>query len=103
MKPVEVGKMKYVNRKNKRLSQSRTNAAAQAARFEGLESRTLFATVPVSGGVPLLSSNPTATTKLYLDFDGEAAGSWSLYGGSPISVPATPAYTSDSDATTFSD
>lgn len=53
---------------------------------------------PVIGGVPALSSNPSATAKLYLDFDGEPAQSWGSY-----SVTATPAYSTDSDTANFSD
>lgn len=47
--------------------------------------------------VPALSSHPAAAAKLYLDFDGAAAQTWGAY-----SVPATPAYDQDGDATTFS-
>jgi hypothetical protein len=54
--------------------------------------------VLVTGGVPSLSSNPAAAVKLYLDFDGAAATTWGSY-----SVPATPAYDQDGDATAFSD
>jgi hypothetical protein len=54
--------------------------------------------VGVATGVPAYSSNPTATAKLYIDFNGAAATSWGSY-----SVPATPAYDQDGDATTFSD
>lgn len=46
--------------------------------------------------VPALSSNPTATAKLYLDFDGDIARFWDGY-----NVPATPAYDLDGDATMF--
>ena len=48
--------------------------------------------------VPALNSNPSASAKLYLDFDGQPATSWDGY-----SVPATPAYDTDGDASTFSD
>lgn len=47
--------------------------------------------------VPALSSHPAAAAKLYLDFDGAAAQTWGAY-----SVPTTPAYDQDGDATTFS-
>src|SRR5579864_9295217 len=47
--------------------------------------------------VPSLSSDPGAPATLYLDFHGEPAQSW---GGQ--TVPATPAYDSDGDPTTFS-
>ena len=53
---------------------------------------------PVIGGVPALSSNPSATATLYLDFDGEPAQSWGSH-----SVTATPAYSTDSDTANFSD
>jgi len=46
--------------------------------------------------IPQLSSHPTAAAKLYLDFDGAPAQTWGSY-----SVPATPAYDQDGDATTF--
>jgi hypothetical protein len=66
-------------------------------KLEPLESRKLFAgTVAVSGGVPLLSSNPSAAVKVYLDFDGQAATSWN-----GLSVPVTPAYDTDGAVTTF--
>src|SRR3954470_19548494 len=48
--------------------------------------------------VPLLHSRSSATAKLYLDFDGDVASTWSSY-----SVPATPAYDVDGDASSFSD
>ncbi len=48
--------------------------------------------------IPLLHSNSGASAKLYLDFVGAASTSW---GGR--SVPATPAYDQDGDASTFSD
>jgi hypothetical protein len=54
--------------------------------------------VGVAGGVPGYSSNPGATVKLYIDFNGAAATSWGSY-----SVPTTPAYDQDGDASTFSD
>ncbi|HEY8748320.1 MAG TPA: PKD domain-containing protein, partial [Tepidisphaeraceae bacterium] len=47
--------------------------------------------------IPSLNSDPGAVATFYLDFHGEPAQAW---GGQ--SVPATPAYTSDGDATTFS-
>src|SRR2546427_10732730 len=74
--------------------------AVQAAALPCLESserRTLFS-VPVMGGVPLLSSDPSATVKVYLDFDGDAATTWNGF-----SVPATPAYDLDGDPTSFND
>lgn len=47
--------------------------------------------------IPVLNSDPGATATLYLDFHGEGSQPW---GGT--TVPATPAYTADADATTFS-
>ena len=47
--------------------------------------------------VPVLNSDPGAPATLYLDFHGEPSQAW---GGQ--TVPATPAYTTDTDATTFS-
>jgi len=74
--------------------QTISQAAYQS--LEQLESRTLF-NVAVNGGVPQLSSNPSAHVKIYLDFDGAPATSWQGY-----NVPTTPAYDSDGDPTTFS-
>lgn len=76
------------------------SAAGQAAKsiFESLEGRTMMSTVPVASGVPLLSSNPTATAKIYLDFDGDTATTFRSF-----AVPTTAAYDTDGDATTFSD
>lgn len=56
------------------------------------------AAVPVTGGVPAMSSRPSATAKIYLDFNGDIARQWGSY-----SVPATPAYDTDGDASTFGD
>jgi hypothetical protein len=53
--------------------------------------------VPLSS-VPVLNSNPSATAQLYLDFNGHPAMNWDGY-----AVPATPAYDTDGDASTFSD
>lgn len=52
--------------------------------------------LPLSS-VPQLSSRPGAAVKVYLDFVGAAATNWGSY-----SVPATPAYDTDGDATSFS-
>jgi serralysin len=52
--------------------------------------------LPLSS-VPQLSSRSGATVKLYLDFVGAAPTSWGSY-----SVPATPAYDTDNDPTSFS-
>lgn len=54
-------------------------------------------TVPLTS-IPQLNSLPSASAKLYLDFDGAVAMSWGSY-----SVTETPAYDVDGDATTFSD
>jgi hypothetical protein len=83
----------------RRSAQSRCSVVQAAAQpwFESLERRTLFS-IPVAGGVPLLSSNPAATAKLYLDFDGDKAAAWNTY-----SVPSTPAYDVDGDVTAFND
>ena len=54
--------------------------------------------VAVAGGVPLLSSNPRASAKLYLDFDGDAGTTWGSF-----SVSATPAYDTDGNPASFSD
>src|SRR5215208_1911624 len=89
-------------KQSKKFNVGRDRALARASSgtcFEILEQRTLFS-VPVAGGVPLLSSNPSATAKLYLDFDGDAA---TTFNG--LSVPATPAYNFSGDGddhTTFS-
>ena len=47
--------------------------------------------------VPALHSYPAASAKIYLDFDGHAAMTWGSY-----SVPATPAYSIDTDPNSFS-
>lgn len=46
--------------------------------------------------VPSYSSRPTASAKLYLDFDGDYASIWGAY-----SPGTTPAYDNDGDPTTF--
>ncbi|HSH93932.1 MAG TPA: hypothetical protein VK968_07290, partial [Roseimicrobium sp.] len=69
---------------------------ASAAVFEQLEGRTLLSAVPVTGGVPALNSNPGASVKLFLDFDGAPAQTWNNF-----SAAATPAYDRDGDPTTF--
>src|SRR5882724_12050299 len=65
--------------------------------MEALEPRALFSGVPVAGAVPILHSDPTATVKVYLDFDGDAATTWSGF-----NVPITPAYDIDGDPANFS-
>jgi hypothetical protein len=54
------------------------------------------AILPLSS-VPQLHSNPGAGAALYLDFVGAPAQTWGAY-----SVPQTPAFDQDGDATTFS-
>ena len=60
------------------------------------------ATLPLAS-LPLLSSNPSATSKLYLDFDGHTTSGtlWNtnFNGGANFT---TPAYSIDADTTTFS-
>jgi methionine-rich copper-binding protein CopC len=68
-----------------------------------------LAPLPVMGAalpaasLPLLSSNPSATSKVFLDFNGHTtSGTWwnsSLNGGANI---VTPAYSMDADPTSFS-
>lgn len=48
-------------------------------------------------GIPQLSSNPNATAKLYLDFDGDFQSTWGSW-----SNITTPAFDIDGDATSFS-
>lgn len=60
-------------------------------------------TPPLTGKYPLtsipqLSSNPSASAKLYLDFDGEPVSKWGSY-----SNIVTPAYDTDGDKLTFTD
>lgn len=55
------------------------------------------AKVPLTA-LPLLSSNPNATAKLVLDFDGTFVASW----GGKTNIN-NPVYDTDGDATTFSD
>lgn len=65
---------------------------------ESLETRWLLSTYPLSS-VPLLNSDPGAKAEIYLDFQGTSKiTTWGSY-----SVPATPAYDTDGDPTTFSD
>jgi hypothetical protein len=57
------------------------------------------ASIPVSASaVPVLHSNSDATAKLYLDFSGSSDPTWGSY-----NPGTTPAYSQDSDTTTFSD
>jgi hypothetical protein len=53
--------------------------------------------------VPQLSSRPSATKKLYLDFVGDTIANWgnNLNTGQPYHPGTIPAYTDDGDATTF--
>src|SRR5258706_1677757 len=55
------------------------------------------ASAPLSS-VPVLNSRPSATAKLYLDFDGDTTSTWGSY-----APGTTPAYDTDGDPTTFSD
>ncbi|HEX8916373.1 MAG TPA: fibronectin type III domain-containing protein, partial [Humisphaera sp.] len=55
------------------------------------------APVPVSA-VPAYDSLPSASKRIYLDFNGASGGSWGSF-----TVTTTPAYDTDGDATTFSD
>ena len=48
--------------------------------------------------LPLLSSFPSASAKLFLDFNGAPAQTWGYY-----NVPQTPPYDQDGDPTTFCD
>lgn len=54
-------------------------------------------TSTTSSGVPILSSNPSARVKLYLDFDGDFANSWGSY-----SPGQTPAFDTDGNTASFS-
>lgn len=56
-----------------------------------------FATSNPLTSIPQLSSNPNATAKLYLDFNGHTQASWGSY-----SNAVTPVYDQDGDRTTFS-
>src|SRR5881394_3003019 len=58
-----------------------------------LESRTMLSVT-----APQLSSHPSSTVKLYLDFVGAPAQQWGSY-----TTTATPAYDTDGDPTSFSD
>ena len=65
----------------------------------GTTSTPSAATIPVSvSAVPILHSNPNATAKLYLDFSGSSDPTWGSY-----NPGTTPAYSQDSDTTTFND
>ena len=75
----------------------RRHGGVASVSCENLEPRILLAVYSLSA-LPALDSYPAASTKLYLDFVGAPLTYW---GSDP--VPATPAYTTDTDATTFSD
>src|SRR5437762_2004940 len=80
-----------------RWSRRQRTSCLRRACVETLEPRMLLSGVPVAGGVPILHSNPSATVKIYLDFDGDLATTWN-----GMNVPTTPAYDIDADPTTFS-
>src|SRR5207244_10240689 len=66
---------------------------------EPLEARRLLALI-----VPSFHSHPTATAKLFLDFDGNPAFTWNgtaVHGAGSNSTPI-PAFTMDADANNFS-
>jgi len=71
--------------------------AASTAAVDG-GAATLSAATYALNAVPAFNSNPAAKAQLYLDFDGEPAGTWGFY-----NLPATPAYDQDSSPTSFSD
>lgn len=81
----------------------KTTTTSRTTRKPGAGSTTLTSAAAAAApnsplsAVPILHSNSGATAKLYLDFVGAAANTWGSY-----SVPATPAYDTDGDATTFS-
>ena len=75
----------------------REHRTAQSGKSAPDNAMSAAATYPLSS-LPSLSSNPTATAKLFLDFDGDPARNWGGY-----SVPATPAYDTDGNPSTFSD
>jgi Ca2+-binding RTX toxin-like protein len=82
----------YLRRTGRRNS-TRANRAPHFT-LEAAERRVLLASL---SALPLLHSNPTAKAKLYIDFDGApAVGQWVGF-----DVPATPAYDTDGDPTTF--
>ncbi|MEG4634711.1 Ig-like domain-containing protein, partial [Microcoleus sp. AR_TQ3_B6] len=60
------------------------------------------ATVPVAS-LPLLSSNPSATSKIFLDFNGHTTSGtdWNTFYNRGANI-VTPAYSIDADTTTFS-
>jgi hypothetical protein len=64
--------------------------------------------ITASGGLhslsstPSLNSRPSAYAQLVLDFNGDPASTWDFGGGSYF-VPATPAFSLDSNRSTFSD
>ena len=64
--------------------------------MEGVERRFLLSS-PLTA-VPILHSDPKASAKLYLDFDGDPVTPDWL----GVTVPVTPAYDIDGDPTTFS-
>src|SRR4051812_42441379 len=95
---INTGRITMMTRKSSRqkINTCRQHSVCgKSMQLEGLEERRMFSTVPVSTGVPVLSSNPSARAKLYLDFNGAAATTWAGF-----NVPATPAYDTDGDPTT---
>src|SRR5437867_4110981 len=79
----------------------------RALRLEVLEPRMVLALHPLSD-LPLLSSNPSAAAKIFLDFDGHTESSWLNFNHTMVngvSTPGiiTPAFDQDGDRTTFSD
>jgi Metallo-peptidase family M12B Reprolysin-like/PKD domain len=76
----------------------RTRSLLHVACLDSLERRCLLSgTLYPLTNIPVLDSDPSASAKLYLDFHGEPAESWGL-----APIPATPAYDTDGDPTTFS-
>lgn len=76
---------------------SKTTRKTTAASATVTSSASVAAANSPLSALPILHSYPGASAKLYLDFVGAAANTWGSY-----SVPATPAYDIDGDATTFS-
>ncbi len=76
----------------------RRRSVRGACGLEVLEPREVLSVSNPALAVPVLSSNPLASAKLYLDFDGNFEANWS--GRQNISSPA---FSLDADRTTFSD
>jgi len=99
--PTPRGWQLHVDKVNVRLLKhlARTvDTGAAATTTTNTTTTTTVAAFYALNSIPALSSNASASAKLYLDFLGDPATTWGSY-----KVPITPAYDQDGDPTTFSD